>query len=94
VPEVYFQRDYGSAMSRGRPSTVRRLFFAAPAVVLLLLGSAGCSYLKWRADLNGDGFFETDEVVGRTPPEALSRPCRGTRLLTSQARSTLRLEPS
>jgi pimeloyl-ACP methyl ester carboxylesterase len=145
-----------SAMSGARPTTARPLACAALAVVLLLLGSSGCSYLKWRrekkeqrselakspgnlilekeyapqdcyglvgrvavpaavkgsllvaafqhaspahelvgsrevvretgyyglllpagtydlaffADLNGDGFFEADEVIGRTPPDA------------------------
>ncbi len=143
-------------MLGGRPATTRGFFIAALAAVVLLWGSAGCSYLKWRrekkveraelakspgnlalereyapqdcyglvgrvavpaatkgpvlaaafehaspahevvgsrevvretgyyglllpagtydlaffADLNRDGFFETDEVIGRTAPDA------------------------
>jgi hypothetical protein len=41
-------------MSGGRSSTVRSLFFAALAVVLLLFASAGCSYLKWRHEKSED----------------------------------------
>ncbi len=35
-----------------------------------LLLPAGTYDLAFFADLNGNGFFETDEVIGRTPPDA------------------------
>jgi hypothetical protein len=35
-------------MSGARPILFRRLLCTRPAVVLVLSGSVGCSYLKWR----------------------------------------------